>query len=360
MIVITSIGLASSMGDSAPAMAAARAGISRPVPLEPEGLGDRGEEAPVAMGHVCPEAAGTRGYGRLETLLLSALGGAFSGADPSLLADSRSGLVVVLPLPPDRPSLRQMEEGNRKPHGGLMAALLERLGAVGGLPIHESRCQLLEAGHAGVFGALAEVMARIRSGQLDRVVLAAADSLIEEANVQWLADSHRLRAGSDPGLSPGEGAGVLLLERENAALLRGAWPLARITRATFEAAAGSDAPMIAGFHGGNALQRALTGCLEGGQGVAVGALLHDGNGEVRRTRHLWSNLQALEPSFRSLWDTPQWLIAEHFGDLGAATGAFQLCSAVRAFQRGYAPGEGLLLCATSDDGSSGAALVMGG
>ena len=85
-------------------------------------------------------------------------------------------------------------------------------------------------------------------------------------------------------------------------------------------------------------------------------IINDLNGE--RWRFLeWgmADARALSglPPNRRLWHP-----ADCFGDIGAATGAAHLCLATRAFRRGYAVGQAILVCNTSDGGERAATLVF--
>jgi 3-oxoacyl-[acyl-carrier-protein] synthase-1 len=77
-------------------------------------------------------------------------------------------------------------------------------------------------------------------------------------------------------------------------------------------------------------------------------VLTDLNGE--RWRFLeW----ALASSPALLGLPPDWRLwhpADCFGDVGAATGAVHLCLAARAFERGYAVGDGVIIFNAAETG----------
>jgi 3-oxoacyl-[acyl-carrier-protein] synthase-1 len=98
------------------------------------------------------------------------------------------------------------------------------------LPLDERLVRGVGKGHAGAATAMQRALQELESGRLERVLLVAADSLLDPTALQWLAEESRLKTDDLPvGLQPGEAGACLLVERTPSAQHRGAKPLARVS-----------------------------------------------------------------------------------------------------------------------------------
>jgi len=331
-----------------------------------------GEEDPAElMGHVCPEAIGSEDYGRLVALLVPALADALARGGLERL-EARTRLVIVLPAEEDRAALydiEDFEEGNPDGPDGFVVNRVRRLVVPS---LEDRQVQVRRGGHSAVIGAIIEAAAALSQNSVERVVICAADSLVDPATAQSFAGMQRLRTAASPdGFFPGECGAALVLETTRGARQRGASVLAEIGSSCLREEAPrrpSDVPSEAepGEGGwrldGRTLVDAITTLAAGDAGAvrSLGAIVDEFNGESVRAEHFWSNLAAAaagSESLRQLLLIPRWSPAAAFGDVGAATGALHVCVAARAFARRYAPGKSMLVCNVSDSGTAGAMVV---
>jgi len=366
MVVVTAIGMQSSLGNTVAGCAAARARMNR-LSAQGEGIASQVPgEANILRVHRCDTIAGASDHGRLVALALLALEEALAGwsgvtgEEWSVATGLASGFRLVLPVLSERAALSDIEFLDQQfPQGG-DRFVLERLLALGGLRSPEAG--ISTGAHTAVGHALQEVIEDVESGRTSRVLVCTVDSQVEEANLHQLLGQGRLATLDSPnGFFPGEAAVVLVLESEHSVQERGGTILAHLE--SVELATDPDIDRdepTHQFHARSlALHQALMGSPEGSLGAAggIGAVIHDHNGEDSRAAHHWSNLMKLIGDDRALLERPHWVPAESFGDVGAATGGVHICVALRAFARGYAGGKRILICNSSDAGESAVILV---
>lgn len=353
-MVIGSVGMISAVGhDAASSTAAIRAGVGRPRPLP--GLAtldlDAGA-ARAAVGHpidgVTNGFAGVGLWKRLgERAVSDLLRQGSNSRDRSRW--SSAGLLLVLPLlDPHRFLLDEAvdPEALRSDVGVALVELLE-------LPIVPSNVEVLCGGHAGTLAALEMAIARISSGVVERCVVLAVDSYVDDCSLAWLASGMRLKMDEEPtGLVPGEAGGCFIVESAAAARRAGNSPRVAVktvrtghTRKRWSDSTGRD---------GIELARTLETVVAGGAPFA-GDVLIDLNGEGWRAREIGGALTRLQGVFGPgvRWLTP----ATSLGDTGAASAAVAVCVAVGAHQRGWARGAESLVVSMSDDGAVGAARI---
>jgi len=348
---ITGMGLRCAVGqDSARSCAAVRAGVSRFAewPYMEAGLGEEGGGVVVAA--VVPDPGDRSWVEKLKDLatqpLLEALWGA--GVDSLVLPgqDGRFGIYLSVP-PLDRPGVPEEDAED----------FLEDLREGSLFPVEPGSTTVLTNGHAGVLLALDQAMRDLAQDQVDVCAVGGVDSLLESGYLQFLLEERKLKAGNFPvGLLPGEAAGFVVVETLEHARKRGAEVLARVSpvHTAMEAAPshGDDPGRADGTT--RVLREALADapCGPGG----VWRIVNDLNGER------WRFLEWAMADARALSKLPPewrlWHPADSFGDIGAATGAAHLCIAARAFQRGYARGEAILVCNSSEGGERAAAAVF--
>lgn len=357
-LVLTGLGMASCLGNAITACAAARAGIIRAAPLELV-VGTPDQETPQSVtGHPCPWVEGFTGVGRLLALLSLAL--------EDLLAQALlpKGLVsLLLDVPPlgERPGLQEQllewfDDENEADFAQYLRQGLSRLTTTSG---REWDVRILQGGHAGVGGALQMAQELLSSGQREFCIVGGVDSYMDLSTLEWLYGIQRLKhANRSVGLMPGEGAGVLLVEREGSARKRGARVLAKVGSLSLR-----DEEYWLSDEGQTPHGRALTAVIRDvihanpRWDADINLIIHDLNGQEVRAREWGFALVQLASEFKVLAQAQQWSPALSFGDVGSASGAFALCMAVRAFARGYSRGPDILLCNSSEQGLRSAVLL---
>jgi 3-oxoacyl-[acyl-carrier-protein] synthase-1 len=371
-VAVTAMGMVSAIGhDVVASAAAARAGLNEPRPLEVmlAAFGKETRESrPKVAGHAVPGiGTGFAGAGKVIALGAAALRDLLSRrplgprelsaasihlalSDQAILDAHHASTTGTRPSddpgpPPRLPSVEWQEKSRR---------VIERLLRTAEIDVPERHRALVHGGNPGVADALRDAAALLRSGAVDRCLVGAIDSRVEPSFLLAADGLGVLRTNENPvGLIPGEAAAFVLLERAVDAQRHGIEALALL--------AGTGAAREPGGHFGDAPStgRALSqACLSvlGGTPTFGGALswmIGDLNGTERRAAEWGNALLRMQHAGVSL-GVPLWLPAWSFGDVGAASGAVAVCLAVRAFQRGYAPGPGVLIWLSSESGAAAA------
>ena len=347
-IVVTDVGLISSVGRSAAdACAAIRAGIARAAEVTHFGVLDEEDHALTAViGH--PIAGVTDGFGPtgrwrvMAERALQDLPPRPASADDDRPDDwSRCGVVFVLPVLDDA---RFFYNPACKPDAVsrdyLRPLLKDERSAVRG-----DRRAVLPIGPGGLGRAIQHAESWLLNGDVERTVIVAADSLLDAWSLEWLAGQRRLKDSVNPvGLSPGEAAVAVTLERAHAA--PDTVPQVSVKSFVFEDA---DEPYLnddrrQGRALSSSIQRVIAEC---GTNLS-GDIFVNLNGEPWRAMELGTAIASLPPGSTGEYrvSTP----AVSVGDVGAASGALQLACAVRAFARGYAMTSHAWILSSSDYG----------
>ncbi|MFY0566308.1 hypothetical protein ACN28E_21065 [Archangium lansingense] len=228
--------------------------------------------------------------------------------------------------------------------------LIPRLCEPMGLRFHPKHRKLFFGGPAGFASILRTASELIQSGQLKRCIVGGIDSLIDPLMIHALTELGVLKTPSHPvGQMPGEAAALLLLERHAQVRVRAARIDALLAEPHIEE------EHVHRFSGqqprGIALVKAISRALPQQSGQTPKLLIGNLNGDEWRAREWGMALTKLPPALR---DARLWIPALSFGEIGAATGAVAACMGVRAFARGYARTEDVLIWLSSDNGQKGA------
>lgn len=284
------------------------------------------------------------GVERFEALLFPAI-------DQALipLADGRAGPVRIalsLGLPAPRPGLAE----------DLQAALVKSLWAKY-RPLF-SAVAAFPNGHAAGFLALDAAMSKLAQGAFDACVVAGVDSYIEPETLEWLEENEQLHgAGAQNnawGFIPGEGAGALLLMRDEFSRKVQLAALASVVGVgtAFEPKRIKSETVCLG----EGLTQAFQGALEAlPSGEKVTDVYCDMNGEAYRGDEYGLTCLRTGEAFASAADfiAP----ADCWGDVGAAGAPLHLMLAAIAGAKGYAKGQTALAWASAEGGERGAALM---
>ena len=341
-IVITGIGMSSSLGNAVLACAAARTGMS--ISRELEGFVTTCEDGTdaVIVGHPIATASGFRGTGKLLCLGKGALEDLLETSDLRGDNQVKMGLYVCL---------RDPGASGDCSDGNLLCAQLTSLTS---LSLPEANWNHIEEGHAGFVRAVAAASTKLRAGHWHRCLVGGLDSLLDETVLASLVRSGRLKTPDRPdGLQPGEAGAFVLLERFDAARRRQANVLAVVAGTSLAIEpdhAESDRPCR-----GAGLTEALARVLEDSTAQQRGTLwlLSDHNGEHFRANELGNTLARASGNYSKLRAARSSYPAASFGDTGAASAALAACLVARAFGRGYAPGSSALILSSSERESRG-------
>jgi 3-oxoacyl-[acyl-carrier-protein] synthase-1 len=210
-------------------------------------------------------------------------------------------------------------------------------------PPPRSRQRVFFGDQAGIAAVLAAAHKLMVDGAATACLVGGVDSL---AASHWAESCQKLAILKTPvrpvGLIPGEAGAFLIVEP---ARRRGGTrkTLGSISKCEFGQEAGhrfSD-PQPVGHVMADLIQR----CLAGSGGLP--GLISDINGDPARSAELGMTLVRLRPDIEFAATI---VPGTTFGDTRAASAFLGLCMALRAFQRGYAPGPSFLISAGSDNG----------
>jgi len=376
-LVITGLGMVSAVGpDVVSSCAAARAGLTRWRELDIQVTdADTLESIPLKGQEVSPLTLGFEGFARWLRLGGAALRDLLehSGLEPPALA--RTGIHLQLPG-------AWLEEVH------LQASLLDRFPAAErervrrgfDLKRAEEREQLTRRflpelltlnqvtpaprawsytfGGAATFSqVLARATEALQSRALERCIVGGIDSWVEEGTLTRAHEMGLLRTPNRAvGRFPGEAAAFVLVERLDAARARGAPVEALLGPIASTEEAGH---RFAGHpHTGSALFEAIAACFPGGAPRAeeVELSIVNLNGDEPRAREYGHALIRLQQAGLPT-SSRRWYVPEHFGEVGAATGAVAICMGVRGFVRGYARSPDILVALLDDEPARGAFLL---
>lgn len=211
-------------------------------------------------------------------------------------------------------------------------------------------------GRAAFWSALREGAKRLLQGEIDVLVVGGLDSRVRGEILVAMASAGTLKTDTQPhGTIPGEAAGFVVIEREEAARTRGATVRARlpVLVAEHEETVGTDEANRAA-----ALGRAFQRIHRAAEYTERDRLvICDLNGD--RYRHIeWG--YAATRGLPLEGDIHVWHPADCIGDAGAASGAVNLIWAVEALTREYAETDRILVWGASDGPLRAASLVCRG
>jgi 3-oxoacyl-[acyl-carrier-protein] synthase I len=337
---IIGAGARTALGRSLPASAAAvRAGIVG-VDRHPSVVDRAGRDHDVARAAWLPEHLD--GAARLVTLAENAAKEALA----PLLRDERRGrLRVLVGLPEPRP-------GRPVDLDGAMARALQK-NKLWGDRIED--VVILPRGHAAAILAIEQASILLLRGEADLCLAGGVDSYLDAATLRWLEEEDRIHTARRPwGFRPGEAAGFCLLASPSWLASRAAAPVSLL------AVSSADEPSPIRTRTvcvGAGLTAAFDGALAplSAAGRRVDRLIGDLNGEPYRADELGFALSRTADAFAAPVDVLA--PAQHWGDVGAASGALFAGLAFAAATAGHGTGLSTLIWASSEGGARAAALL---
>ncbi|WP_163781917.1 hypothetical protein [Myxococcus vastator] len=343
--------MSSSLGPSTTACAAFRAGIVRTKPSESVTTfapGDS-EPQPVFVHEVLGSTFGFTGEGRLVALAMEALEDLRTSVPLESLG-REAGIFLALP---------DFSDGSGPVE---LAAATERLGrrilkrALEGLGVSwpEERWRFFSGGSAGFALALESAQRAMERHDYETCVVGAIDSLVEPGTLRYLLSERRLKTTDNPvGLVPGEAGAILVLRKGPSRLEPATGPTVDIAAVHL-----GREPHARGAKlrpDGMALAACVQAVLSAGPGAKDDVLfITDLNGEEVRAWEWGCALLRLRGDGAVAGDSPFWIPATGFGDVGAAAGAVGAALARHAFLRHYAPARRLVVISQSDSGERAA------
>jgi 3-oxoacyl-(acyl-carrier-protein) synthase len=362
---VTGLGMVTPLGlDAVTSCAAARAGISRAAPLPGFKLYDEDAWDEVGVtGHALHLfAKGFEGFGRLVRLGQGALDDLLRTSPLTPEQAARTALCVATGsafFQAER--ARQPGASNEQTQADrgqltlVREQLLPRLRAHTRLPLPPAQCHLVADDQCGFVLALFKARELLASGQVDRVIVGGVDACTDGSFMAAAHQFQALKSEAQPaGFQPGEAAAFLLIETAAVAQARGAAVLAQLDAASWvrDAVKRTTSQPAVGVGLSQALRVSLG--LTGWPQAAPDWLLGDLNGDVFRGNDWGYALVRLKIEHPTLGEVPQVLPAEHFGELGAATGPVAVGMALRAQARRHAPGQKALVWLSAYNGSRAA------
>ncbi len=370
-VVITGMGLCTSLGGVASSCAAARAGLARPKPLESASAFDEneGELIPVA-GFPAVDGLlglGFEGLGKQAALLEFAARDFIAYSPGSLEKLNNAPLIMVQSsryyerelwlqeltalnsqtLDPLALVNGKLDEYRGKVESKLIAAVNNATG----LTFGKKGVQFLWGHHTAFYDAITQAMEMIAEGQTC-VAVAISDSLLGETTLSTLIEGHLIKTEENiDGFMPAEGAALFLLESEHSALTRYAPVQAHIdgvSVAEEDVSIFSDEPQT-----GRALMQAISGLPGLDSGISLPVSIGNLAGDRWRATDFGQALVNLVP----LHQSEHWYTGETFGELGCVSPALAVIMAIRGMIRSYISSSCVPLWTSGDDGKKGALLV---
>lgn len=336
---ITATGMVCAVGlNAASACAAMRAGIANFVELP-----YRANQGEPIIGAPVPDVPfSLKGNERLVELLTRAIIDCLKN-QPKESFD-RVPLLVGL-AEPDRPG------GGAELALTIIGQIQDRLN----IRFHPTLSRAFAKGHTSGFEALAYTQELFRAGSVFSCVVCGVDSYLTATSLLWLDQHWRLkRTDNSDGVIPGEGAAVVLAQRE---LSTKSEPNTRVVGVGFaheSAHVLSEEPLL-----GKGLAEAARKALQQAQREIheVDFRISDASGESYGLKEQALLLSKLLRRRRE--EFPIWHCVDSMGDSGAASGISQVAVVNNAITGGHALGTRVLCCTGSVNGER-ACLVMEG
>ncbi len=340
-ICITGIGMVTSVGhDVRTACASIRANLKRPTKLDRLYIASKqGHDDPedgLITGHPAFEGDHQATEARLFTLITKALEDLYNFAN----MEQTENPPVYISMPEEY--REKVDKENLKAH------------------FPDKEFIFFNQGHAGMIIALSQATEAISSGKYERAIVAGMDSLIGLDDLVLFDKAKRLKTELNPeGLTPGEAASAILIEKISTAENRNASIKAVIDKIS----TGFEKENILSGHDatGNGLVNIISKLIEDKENkISPDIILSDINGEVYRTEELgnihFKIMNQISGEKKIIYPS------KNLGDTGAAYAGIAVCMSVRAMARGYISetkeeGNALVL-ASSDSGVRGSVYII--
>lgn len=354
-LVVTGLGLCSSLGGAITASAAYRCGFSRPIQILEKEFFDPEEMEPFNLvGHrIAHLNPGFENVGRLKKMFDIALDDLLENIDQNEIDWDKTAFFIVLPeyyLPegsredeayPSERDLRQLLEGQGI-HNSNINIPFDRLS------FYENKFGLAQA--------IERSFEEIETGNFAHIAIVAMDSFFATDRINELLEENRLKTPNNSmGYIPGEASTMVLLESDAVANARNATINARLYQPVCKEQDDPQEPST-----GRSLCDVIAESKQKAFGTetVAGEFNTDLNGEVLRAREWGNVLVGLQnDSDYSGWKTR--FNAASFGYVGVASPLLSIILQSRAFIRGYAISDQSIIVIT-EDGPMRSAIALRG
>jgi len=357
------VAMQTSVGEDTSSSAAAfRAGITRARELPGAEVMDHEETAiDSVVGHVAARRSpGAEGLGKMIALAIDPFR-ALAEAPESNLRE-RTGLYIVLPDLSRRgrgPSQVAAEgrsgpaalgsDDDETPAPGFTeqcrSHLLERLLRHSGRSLRPIVYHLDFGDHCSFSHAVAHAMSDLQAGAVQRCIVGAIDSYLDEKTLEWAAGTGKLKSESSPnGFAPGEAAVFVELVHPGAV----SDTAGLISLPAFAVEAPGEAPPR-----GIGLSQAILAAAVGRE-AELGLVVSDQNGEVPRAMDWGHALTRLGSTLPVVTEAPLWYPAISFGETGCASAGLAIGVVLEGFRRGYLRSPAALIYSAADTGERSA------
>jgi len=375
-IVVTGLGMVSSIGlDVITSCASARAGLSRMSHSDVEILNEEELRMEPIRGHAINLITdGFTGLGRLANLGIFAFKDLLNYSKLTQKMLSKTGIYIhlrnsyyntifiekdIISIIENDKSLteeirEEFKEENFNFREHLKKNLIQKIIKYNKVEIPEQFHFYSFGGRADFINTIKQATDLLREKTIDRCIVGGIDSLTESTTVELLNELGLLHTPvNGQGFFPGEAAAFVLLERFESAKMRNAKIEGFI-----------DSPKIgkASYHrfseespNGLVLSKTISQsfsnlCIPIQEvGLSIGNL----NGDTWLAKEFGYALSQMNHSGLPV-NYEIWSPAQHFGEIGAATGAAAICLGIRAFVGGYSKSNDILIWIVSENESQGA------
>lgn len=366
-VIISGLGVHSSLGGILDASAAFRCGLSRARELHDWPYFDEDTlHEQLLVGHTAAGMSdGFQGIGRYIKMACNALEDMKRCSDLINLDPNRLGLFLVF-------SKNDFVERNSVDFKKNIELFQSRLFELSGIRFNKTNIQAYFEGRIGIVSAFRDALDLLEQGNIDHCLIGALDTLLDAQRLYGLIATNRIKTIDNPnGLMPGEAACFILVEHISRFKDRGGIPEIIIDSppgmiyheiaasdkipGDSEGAAGDqevdDSRLITT---GEALNKALVREMEraNAEQNLKGTIYCDLNGENSRATEFGNALVRILPNY-NLDDWKFEIPALSFGDTGAASGLLAACLAARALSKGYCFGDKSIITISSDQGERG-------
>lgn len=273
---------------------------------------------------------------RFTKIAIPALTEIFSNSKLKRTALAKTGLLLALPIIDD--SVKTLALTDK-----WLFDLLRQTG-LGGI----AKAKISRGGHVGSFALINEAIELLQSGELDQCIVGGVDSYLLEERINHFDKQWRIKSSRNvDGFIPGEGAAMVLLEKDTNAHSRGVKALACLAKGGVGNEQNSFHSQLAST--GQGLGESIKATLAGSpSSKEISSIYCDFNGESYFAQE-WGLIQSrFADIFNQLkaFNHP----AECYGDVGATSGALLIVNAVEDMRSLKEQPENALLATVNDSG----------
>ena len=290
---------------------------------------DGSEYPEQSKGHEVELVAGFEGFGRLGHLLKLAFDDFRKSFDLDFLNQRRTALLLCAPESDCRPTLDKYERDNDKDGDDL---IVDQFLNLNNLTNKFAHLRVLRGSQAGAITALTLANELFDTDVADVCLIGAVDSYMDEAAQEWLYATQQLKTpDSGDGALPGEGAAFVVVEPKSSTTHRDEAVLAEIDSIALDKEINSYSDEEYTASGEKLASVIATVLNRNSEKISqTNLVINDLNGHRQKSQE-WGNVVVkLNSQFDGQLAMRMWTPSTSFGEIGAATGLFQICLAIRS------------------------------